>query len=189
MSNQYHGSNKSKRGWRMVGICALCTCLAILGASLVGFISGGFSEKNPTNWFDKDRNPDNLLKVNDTYVKTHNTNRGIDVKVDKNGVIKMSGKATSASSFTVQTVTLSAGTYTISGLANPNIDEFSMYAIYSESGDRAYADTESATFTISEETSVQVVISWAKDYKISLANQTIKPVLVKGETAGEFYAK
>ncbi|MBE6576533.1 MAG: hypothetical protein E7653_00155 [Ruminococcaceae bacterium] len=140
------------------------------------------------NLFPRERNEANLIDITaEDYIKTHNTARGVKVKVDDNGLIKLSGKATSANSVTVATVALKAGTYTLSGVSEPNIDEFGMRIMYGN-GNIAMAGTDSATFTLAADETVSIILYWCEDYNFAFnSNSTVKPVLVEGETAGEFY--
>lgn len=141
-----------------------------------------------TDIFKKELNPDNLIDVTaEGYIKSQNTARGVEIDVDDDGIIRLYGKSTSAGSVTVATVELQPGTYTLSGVSNPNIDEFGMRVQYG-SGDVAFAGTESATFEIMATETVSVIIYWADDYNFNIfTNYKVTPVLVSGDKAGSFY--
>ena len=161
--------------------------LVIIGAILlVAALALGIC--SAFNLFPRERNEANLIDISaENYIETHNTARGVKVKVDEDGIIKLSGKATSANSVTVATVALKAGTYTLSGVNDPNIDEFGMRVMYGD-GNIAMAGTESATFTLAADETVTIILYWCEDYNFNFnANSTVKPVLVEGEVAGEFY--
>ena len=171
---------KGKKILKIVGIVLVAVML--LGVGLFAF-NGGL-----TDAFDRDKNEDNLIKVDTSYIKTHNTNRGVEITVKDNGVIKLSGKATSDYSVKVASVKLAAGTYTISGLDEPDINRFWMYVQHS--GGEAIAGTDGASFTLNAEETVVIYLSWAEDYNFNLFNEnTVRPVIVEGKEAGSFYAE
>ena len=160
---------------KIAGIVMLCAIVSVGAVTL----SGGIN---------KELNPDNLIDINgEGYIKSQNTARGVEIDVDEDGIIKLSGKATSSGTVTVATVELQPGTYTLSGVENPNIDEFGMRLQYG-SGDVAFADTQSATFEITAVETVSIIIYWADDYSFNMfTNKKVMPVLVSGKTAGSFY--
>lgn len=139
--------------------------------------------------FGRDVNPDNLIDVKDkNYIKTHDTNRGVDIKVNDDGVITLSGKASSDYSVKVAEVRLEAGTYTISGLNDPDVNDFRMYVAYS--GGSAFAGTDNATFTLAAAETVTVTIAWAEDHNFNLfTGNKVYPVIVEGDEAGSFWAE
>lgn len=193
MSNQYHGSNKSKRGWRMVGICALCTCLAILGASLVGFISGGFSKKDPTTWFNREVNQNNLLigKYNTDLPSA--SGYGVDIQWEKNGIVKLDGTHSDASlqkqqevKITFASLILKAGTYTISGYSKAQKNTCGVCVDVNNNTYYGDISSGSGTFTLESDATVVVSVYFAND--VRLRNVEIRPVLVSGSNAGNFYA-
>lgn len=161
----------------------LAVMLALAGVSVFGGV------KYSTD-FKRDINPDNLINVNTPgYIKSMKTGHGVEIDVDENGVIKLSGKATKAYSVTVATVTLDAGTYTISGVKNSDsLDDFAL-RVDLPGGEAAWADTENDTFTLTQAETVTVVLQWSDEYKFNfLTNNKVEPVLVKGEEPGSFYA-
>ena len=170
---------KRKKFWKGLGIgVAIVAVLALIcGVAAVGISSR------------LERNPDNLIKFDENYIRDTKTNYGLEVKVDDNGVIKLKGETTSNEELIIQTVTLPAGQYTISGIAKPNLAKMVLRATWG-AGEEAFADLGSATFTLEEETdvTVSIVIHGSEDENtIEWANRTIKPVIVKGDTAGDFY--
>ncbi len=184
MSNNYRNTPRRKRSarkvWKVLGMAV--AVLALL-AVVVGLFGNSFS--NP---FEKDINPNNLIKVDKNYIRSQNTNHGVEIDVSDNGTIKLSGEATSDYNVKLATVELAKGTYTLSGLDEPNMDECFMYLNYGSSG-RAISGTESATFTIDETMTVTIVLTWMEGCKFNIFNYyKIQPVLVKGEAAGSFYA-
>lgn len=171
---------KGKKILKIVGI--VLASVMLLGFGVSAFGGGNFDV------FDREKNDKNLVKVDESYIKTHNTNRGVEIDVKDNGVIKLSGKATSDYSVKVASVKLAAGTYTISGLDEPDINEFWMYVQHS--GGQAISGTDGATFTLNAEETVTIMLAWAEDYNFNLFNEnTVRPVIVSGDEAGSFYAK
>ncbi len=159
---------------------------------LVGVLVCGvlINVKDSSNGFlSKERNPDNMIvfEDNDTYIKTQDTNEGVEIDVDDNGVITLKGKATSGYELTVAQVTLEPGTYTISGCDNTSSD-FRMYVKYNVTDVAISGNEDNDTFTISEEQTVSVKITWKEDYNFGkLVGTKIKPVIVEGKEIGDFY--
>jgi len=191
---RYNHNNKKYRSKKRIKNIALSLLLVLALVLPMGMIvSSGAAEwkdANPVSWFAFDVNPDNLISPEnvENYVKSGDTNRGLKYKVNDNGKIVFSGKATSAGTLAVCTVNLDPGTYTLSGIKNPNVDVFSLYASYGTTGQIAFADTDSATFVIDTPQTVNIIVAWDSDFNPSLLNNTLKPVLVKGDVAGDFYA-
>lgn len=175
---------KSKRRWKTIGKVVLVVLSIVLSLGTIAALTGSTFE-NP---FKKERNDKNLLVVNETYIKTQNTGRGIEIDVKDDGRLTLKGKATSAITRTVQTLELQPGTYTISGVENPDVENF-MLAVSYGTGDLAIAGLESATFTIAEAQTVTVQLIIGKDYKITFADKVIEPVLANGENAVDFWAE
>ena len=173
---------KKKRGLRRaLQIIGIILASAALSTICLGALGGEI-----TNPLEKDRNPDNLLVVDENYIESQNNNHGVEIDVAENGTIKLSGEATSDWSLKITELKLPAGTYTLSGMEDPNVDECYLYLNYGNS--QAIAGTESATFTIDDEMTVSVNLSWKEGTKFNLFNyHKIQPVLVEGETAGSFY--
>ena len=174
-------SYKTKKTWKTIGIiAAIIAIVALLLAISVPFINSM-----------RDRNPANLLKVNESYIDDQKTDYGLEVTVDDNGAIYLDGQTSRNQLLTVQTVTLKAGTYTISGIKDVDISKMYLAAKWGE-GNIAYAGTENATFVLDAETEVTVVISIegtdGGENTISWANKTILPVLVQDDKPGDFYA-
>ena len=146
----------------------------------------GFELKAPSEWFSGERNPNNLIKIDDSYIKTQDTNRGVEIKVADDGTIRLYGEASEDYAVKVATVSLEAGTYTLSGMDDVDVTKFYMYLV--ANGETVIAGTSDATFTLTGATTVDITLSWAKDYDFgTIFGTKVMPVLVKGETVGEFY--
>lgn len=167
--------NKIKR---ILKRAVLILVIAILGGIIGSFAVAGSS------LIDRSPNPDNFIKTENYLVKDKDTNdKGIDVTVKKDGTIKLNGIASEDDEYVVASLSLDPGTYTISGMKS-NKDSVGLKVIY---GSKEYfAGTSEDTFTLATKTTVSVVI-YVSEGTWNI-NRTIRPVLVEGTTAGEFYA-
>ena len=145
-------------------IIIVCLLVGVFLASIVGFMTNGF-DKNQDNWGITQLNEDNYFKVDDYVIKDQNSGDGYSIDVSDKGEIKVTGKNESAAAVTVE----------IQSITLP-LDNAEGRTIYADFGDN--------TFTLSAEDTFKVYLSIAKDAEV---NKTFKPVLVKGETAGDFY--
>ena len=135
----------------------------------------------------QERNENNLLKVDDTYIKSQSLINGIELDVMEDGAIHIHGDPSNNATVIIQQVKLSAGTYTISGIEKLDTGKMMLCVVYG-SGSSAIAGDSSATFTLTEEETVSVELHFVKDAEIHYANRIIRPVLVEGDEVGEFYA-
>ena len=179
-NNDYN--HKKERTWRNIGFSALCVLLAALSAGMLMFGAGVF---------EKERNPDNLITLDDYILTPGNTNKGIEVDYDTDtGVVKVKGKSTSAGSVGIATVTLKPGTYTLSGVNKPSEKTFGLMADVPGVTDPVYANTAgSSTFTITEETTITISLFWGEDYKVEWQNRSVYPCLVADKNPGDFWAE
>ena len=176
-------NNTNFKAKRRLNSIVTFVCLVLVFALLGGIAVATFSSL-------RERNPDNLLTVDENYIRDKKTGYGLEVKVDDNGIIKLKGQSSRNEELIVQTVKLAAGTYTISGIEKPELDKVVLQATWG-TGNIAYAGLDSATFTLDAEyeVTVAIVIEGTEDGEntIDWQNKTIKPVLVKGDVAGEFW--
>ena len=179
MSKNYNNKQrKSGDVWKMVGIIVVSVLSTCMLLSVVSFAKTTFAGEV---------NPHNLIKVDETYIKTQNTNRGVEIEVEKDGTIELSGKATSDHVVTIATVSLEPGWYTLSGLESPDLNEFYLYGVYGVSG-QAIAGTDSAVFEVTAPTDIVIKLSWTEDVSFNwFTDHKIQPVLVEGKVAGDFY--
>ena len=191
MSNKNYNSNRSNGKKHVFKSLLRWIALALVSATLAAvmvFAFGGLKFENP---FNKDINPENLINVNTPgYIKSMQTGHGVEIEVDKYGVISLSGKATDNFSVTVATVTLDPGTYTISGIKDASsVDKFALRVNYSNGG-VAFAGIDGKdSFTLVEAETVTVTLQWCEEYNFYIfnPNSKVEPVLVKGDTAGNMY--
>lgn len=166
---------KTKRTLKRI---ALILAIAVMGGVLGAAAVGGLSSMK------KEVNPDNLIKVEDYAIKDKDDlGRGIDATVKEDGTIKLTGRATSDNEFLVTSIVLEPGKYTISG-CNSNKDASGLKAVFGSS--EYYAGTAEDTFEIESTTTVNIY-AYVKEDTVCI-NKTIRPVLVEGDTPGEFYA-
>lgn len=178
--NKYksHDSYRSKRTGKKIAMFIACALLGAMLATGFGVITNGYNNMNPTEWFEKEANESNLIKIDDNYIATHNTNRGVKITVnEKSGEIKLTGKATSAQSVTVQTVKLQPGTYKIGGMKDVNLDK--MYLGVEIDGHIYKAGVaDGDTFTVAQETDARVYLSWIEDCDMGLFGTKVTPEIV-----------
>lgn len=120
-------------------------------------------------------------------METQKLANGLDIKVDEDGVIKISGKASEDYEGVVAILTLDPGTYTIGGY-NTDLGKAGMKAVVNGAPHYAGVSNSSngATFTIEETTSVSIVLFVKKDAHF-LISTTFEPTLAEGSTAIDFY--
>ena len=166
-------------------IIIVCVVVGVFLTSMIGFMTSGF-DKDTDNWGVTQLNEDNYFKVEDYVIKDQNSGDGYQIDVSDKGEIKVTGTNESEAAVTVeiQTITLPAGTYTFtSGVNGTSKNGYYLY-LDNADGSIIYADFGDNTFTLSAEDTFKVYLSIAKDAEV---NKTFKPVLIKGETAGDFY--
>lgn len=179
--NKTEKNFKKKRTFKTVLTVVATVLVSTLLVSVVGFATSGFTNGDPQSWFQKERNPDNLIDVKEYLLEDgRDDGKGIKVKVDDDGVIKLNGKATSENNFRVAEVVLEPGTYTISGIKS--CDGYALEVIGANNL-HAKAGISSATFTLEQTETVTVSIYVAEG--THLFNKTFQPCLVNGDAAGE----
>ena len=183
--SNYNGRSRRLPQWALILLSVLASCLVL---TTVGALSTGFTDWKVTEWFEKEVNPDNLLKVEGYTIKSEKLNSGLEFDVDEDGVIKVSGKSSEECEKVVAHITLEPGTYTIGGY-DSDANKMSLAIVVNAeihyAGDTS--DTSGATFTVTETTAATVKLVIAKDTNFLLA-QTVRPTLVKGSNEIDFYA-
>lgn len=176
----------NKTTLKMIAIAAV----AVLVASFIGHITGGFQTplKDATL---RDRNPDNLLTgkyTSDGWKDdAYNVGDGYKLTAANDGTVTVNGKYTgsdSCASIELETITLAAGTYTLSGATNGGNQTYLIRATYD--GSTAIGDFSSTkTFTLTSSMEVKVELVLYGDYDFNYVK--IRPVLVEGSDVGDFY--
>ena len=170
-----------------IGVIALIL-VVVLAVSFIGKITGGFT-KDLDDVTLRDRNPENLLSGDYGWTDNkRNMGDGIVLTSKKDGTIILDGEYKgSEQSVTIdlETVSLSAGTYTVSGA--PKGGSYTYHLLISYSSGTCTADFGDAngTFTLTSPESVELkLVCFAEN---SFDSIKIQPVLVEGSEAGDFY--
>ena len=169
---------------KMIAIAAVA-CLVL---SFIGHITGGFQTplKDATL---RDRNPDNLLTgkygwTDDVY----NVGDGYKLTASNDGTVTINGKYTGADGSVVvvlEKVTLAAGTYTLSGTPNGGNQTYHLRASYGSTTVTGDFGGAKGTFTLTSSTEVTISLVIYDDFDFNYVK--VRPVLVEGSTAGDFY--
>ena len=187
-----------KSTWKTIGICIVCFAILLPIGLWVSRETDDF--KNPLGIFNRELNPQNILAATDDGVTYKDIearpDNGLLIDVKDNGSIKISGKTidgvTSDYKVELKEVELPVGSYTLSsGYASSGPVNVRMVAEYNDNGvaKTVTADfgTAKGTFTLTSNTVVTIsIIIPAADYTANPV--TLYPVLVAGNTAGDFYA-
>ena len=156
----------------------------VLAVSFIGRATDGFS-KDIKDMSIRTRNPDNLLSGE---FEDYNAGDGITVTAKKDGTLILNGEYKGSESsvvIPVETVTLSAGTYTISGAPNGGNYTYHLRVKYGETTVISDYGASGGEFTLTASTSVAVELVVFGDNEFK--NVKIQPVLVVGTEAGDFY--
>lgn len=176
---------KVKMGWG--GLIAVIAVVVAL-VSLIGFLTSGFTNKDASTWFDKDRNEDNLIVAKYTDGETKATGVGINFTAKKNGELLIDGKATADTSFELCTLELPAGTYTLSGAPAGSLQTYYIDASYTNGSNTVqwYGDfSGKCTVTLTAKTTIKIVVRVMEGCSVN--NAKVTPTLVKGDKTGDFY--
>lgn len=155
-----------------VGLCAF-----------IGKISGGFTK--PTDeWVLQERNPNNLLSGE---FEDYNTGNGVVVSRKNDGSLLLKGEYPGEGELVIpiETKTLPAGTYTLSGAPNGGNYTYYLRASYSDTSTVADFGSTNGSFTLTSSTPVTIELVVLPDKAFN--NIRLYPVLVSGSSAGEFY--
>ena len=176
-------SRKTKNFISCVAIFLACT----FAIGSIGFMSKGFTERNPENWVLQERNEENLFDNTRTKDETVTDGTGISVIMKKDGSVIVDGKsgATQPTNIELGEVTLEPGTYTFTS----GYKKAGLYSAYLklEFG----STTKTADFnghdniTINTKTTAKVVLVICNDVEFN--NATFYPVIAEGTEAVNFY--
>lgn len=171
---------------RIIAFAAAVLVITMI-LSVLGSLSDGFQNWDTATWQLRDRNEDNLLSGNFT---DYNKGDGITATAKNDGTIILDGEYKGSADnivIPVETLSLPKGTYTFTGAPNGSTSTYNLQLTYNSGSDVVYADFDGNTFTIPDggaTVTVQIVVY--PDCKIN--NVRIRPVLVEGSEAGDFYA-
>ena len=167
--------------WGKLLLIALAIVLLV---SFIGSITGGWTKK----WEDVtilQRNEDNLLSGD---FEDYNAGDGITVTARKDGTLYLNGEykgSQQSITIPIEEVSLSAGTYTISGAPNGGNYTYHLKVTYDSTSVIADFGSSKGTFTLTKDTAVTVQLVVFGDCEFN--NVKIQPVLVDGSEAGDFY--
>jgi len=145
--------------------------LVLVGALAFGLLlhATGTEIENP---FDKNDEKNLINFKDDSYILSQQRGYGVDIDVE-DGEITLSGEATQADTVKVVELTLDAGTYKITGLNKCDKAGFNM-SVKNGSSILAYSGIDESdtveideVFELTEETTVTVWLSWAKDHNFN----------------------
>lgn len=167
--------------WWKVILIALAIVLLV---SFIGRITGGWSK----DWEDVtilERNEKNLLTGD---FEDYNVGDGITVTARKDGTLYLNGEykgAEQSVTVDIETLSLAAGTYTLSGAPKGGNYTYHLKVTYGSTTVIGDYGTTKGTFTLGSDTevNVQLVVFGDNEFK----NVKIQPVLVEGSEAGDFY--
>ena len=176
-------SKKTKKILTNIGVILIAVALC----STFGFMTKGFTERDPQNWIVRERNDQNLFDNTRTEDKVISDGTGIAVTLKKDGSVIVDGKsgASEATSIELGEVTLKPGTYTFtSGYKKAGL--YSMYLKLDLGGSYKTADFDgNDNIVITSETTATVVLVISPD--VDFNHATIYPVIAEGTEGVDFY--
>ena len=166
--------------------------IVALLVGVIGFISGGFTKKDISDW-GRTRNPENLLDY--TFPVEEKLFSGLVMKIDEYGVIRIKGELkeqlTSSGapryiqwSYELGKVLLSAGKYTLTCEGANNAAIVGQYKDASGKVVDWVSDSNKKTLVFDEAT--EVTFS-ARIFKSGPINLTLYPILNKGANPINYY--
>ena len=176
-------SRKTKNFISLVAIFLACT----FAIGTLGFVTKGFTERDPENWVLQERNEENLFDNTRIEDKTIADGTGISVTMKKDGSVIVDGKsgASQPTNIELGEVTLEPGTYTFTS----GYKKAGLYSAYLKL--ELGSTTKTADFngydniTISTKTTAKVVLVICNDVEFN--NATFYPVIAEGTEAVDFY--
>ena len=172
---------------KAVKIIAL-VMVAVLALGALSYFSGGIA----ADWFDRQRNPDNLITMDD-YIVTDQVKRteGITLDVDELGGLTVNGSLDTSYQIEIDVIelVLEPGTYTLTGAPDAATANYCLVAKWVDSNGATQnwlGDfTAGRTKTFTEEVSLKILVRIQPGYEFD--DVEILPVLSKGKTPVEFY--
>ena len=166
-------------------IALFLACTFVIGA--LGFVTKGFTERDPENWVLRERNEENLFDNTRTEDKTITDGTGISVTMKKDGSVIVDGKsgASEATTIDLGEVTLEPGTYTFtSGYKKAGL--YSGYLKLQLGSNFKTADFDGHdNIVVETKTTAKVVLVICQDVEFN--NATFYPVIAEGTEAVDFY--
>ena len=176
-------SRKTKNFISLVAIFLACTF--VIGT--LGFVTKGFTERDPENWVLQERNEKNLFDNTRTADKTITDGTGINVTLKKDGSVIVDGKsgASEPTNIELGEITLEPGTYTFtSGYKKAGL--YSAYLKLELGNGTKTADFDGYdNIVITSKTTAKVVLVISNNVEFN--NATFYPVIAEGTEAVDFY--
>ena len=186
----------------VIVICSVLAASALLAG--VGFLSKGFTNTDVQSWFERELNEDNLIKKADYDENiADELDNGLKLEVKDSGEIVLRGKVDDKTingeqdpePYAFTSITVDGGkVYTLStGNKNCSLSTFGLVVVYVDAnGESQSVRVGSDPYVIdltgkTEQTTFTLKIFYENDVTYFGINSYIRPVLVEGDTAGEFY--
>ena len=163
-------------------IAIILAIVTALGA--VGFVSGlvVIDQDKSDEYFTRKVNEDNLYQTATITLVDSNNGKGVSVDVnEKNGVITLNGNASEDMEFTIGTVTLEAGEYTLTAIKNGGLN-----TVYVDAGNVHFDFTPGNVLKPSETTSYTLKIYIKEGTELN--NLTIMPIIAAGTESIDYFA-
>lgn len=168
---------KSKLIWAVAIIAVVC---------VIGTLTAGFSSWDIKKNLDKERNPANLIDLEAIQLLDgKDATSDVKIDVDDDGVVKLTGKATSDDEFIYATVHLAVGTYKLTGASNGT---HKTYCMGLKVGDELKS-SDSDPISISTEGDYQIVIVVKEDCDFGTFGTKLYPVLCDVDDDASFWKK
>jgi hypothetical protein len=209
MSKRYNRRNIGEGHKRMsfknlavIIFCAVLAASALLAS--VAFLSKGFTNTDVTSWFERELNPDNLIKE-ENYVDNleDELENGLKINYKDSGEIVLYGKVDDDSitgdqtpdPITFVSVTVDPGkVYTLSsGNKNASEKTFGLQCEWVDAnGEKVSAKAADDALKIdltkhTEAVTLTISFYYENDVTYFGINSYLRPTLVVGESAGDFY--
>lgn len=175
---------KAKRCAGVIGIVLAAVALC----ALLGNLSNGFQNLNPTEWEISLRNENNIVPL-DGMKDKYKSDFGVTV-TQKDGVLTLSGenKSTLNGEIAIATFTLPAGEYTFTtgkGGVNDNTDSYGYEMRLKSDSSVVQTADKGDSFEISTDTEVTLVVVVAAGKEVD--GVKLYPSIVQGDQAVSYY--
>ena len=199
MKKFFKTGKKSRLNISAIIICAVlaCSLLASFFTMGLGFMTDNFTKDDPTTWFDRDLNEDNLLNRDVYYDElVSEAKGGLKINWKDDGSIVLFGVQEADDDdedfYRVEfaSVTLAPGVYKLStGNDNADADTFGIHYTYSKDGTviQDYLGSETETITVTSETVLRLSVFAKEGERFFGIQSYIRPILVPETAEVEFY--
>ena len=183
-------------------ICAVlaCSLLASFFTMCFGFMTDNYTKDDPSTWFERELNEDNILKRDIYHDELVSESKGgLKLNWKDDGSVIIFGIQESDKDdddfYRVEfaSVTLAPGVYKLStGNKNADSKSFGIFYSYANSGNiiQNYVGSETETITITEsmgDTVVRLSVFVAEDERFFGIQSYVRPILVPEASSVDFY--